>query len=1220
MPKFSVKLQKAHVFGIVSFTGIVLAMLRLSLAITAFTPQNQPIGYVAQDEVTNYSLISGTETLFRSEYKRDYWGGNLYAYPVDAAGNVQTGTGRWNGGAAVHIDLQNFDTGRYIATMKDNGTGIPFRAASLSATQQSTLNTTISGTAYTATQIVNFLRGDRSNEGASALRQRSTALGDIIHTRPYYIADATNPTVFVSANDGMLHAINTADGSERWAYVPSMLISKMKTLAYNPTDATQPFAHDYFADGQISIGNVTIGGTTHRILVGGLGAGGKGLYALDITDSAGLTAASDTDVATKVLWEITPTTVNYATPNKQTGTATTSPLSTAYSKLGYTYGTPILATILFNGAPMNVVIVGNGYNSTATGESYLYIINAATGALIEAVQAGSTGATNPNGILNVAALDTNADGYVDRVYAGDLNGTMWRFNINDSVTTASTSSVLLTLPTPQPITSTPGIGLNPNGGYMVIFGTGKAFTGAYGTYDHTNGVWTTNNTGDLGDTSTYYIYGVWDDPKATGSGVATQVLQERSYSLNGVTTRVRRIAYPEATANWVASGTKYWKVALPAGERVLGEGSFVENGRFYFVGYNPTVTPYQVPGTTTDIYGENWLMELNYLTGGSTATPFLDMNSDLILNNLDRIVYATGDTIPTGSVVGDPILTTAGIPVGKWLSNGVQSQPILVQLTTLNTTLFNQNPDVIFPPTATANTRGVAGGHFDVDNFWGANNKCSNVNSGGGNTATGSISFNYGGTSINPGTLSISIGGTTVLSGNPGGLTARNMASWVVNNANSSAYSFSRSSSSVIITANNPGTAYNATITVSITQNGSRFSYSISNLSGGTNGTALPYSDSNTSCTYVKHVHEYDKTYDKTGLNMLNASLSNYNLSNAISATTNFKVLLMNQYLNPAMQLNLNYPSYNPASSAGYVSVKNYQTGATLDITTVPTYNLSTVGSLVINMPVDAFSIKDWWGNGDLRAGVMSISPGCAWSGSGVGADMYQPVIPPADGVDGPGTAGTTTGARHGGAMTIQIIKDTTPQSAIEQNVAGRPEYGYRVNQANFYTYVLAEYIVYWHHPRNMCYSTSGTAWKLTNNNGDAWNTPALMTGYGWTKAPPPDIAVSTANGTPATGSTDPKLGTFGNAIGCTSTTTVSGNVTTTTTTCTDGTKTVIQQTNNNNGTVTVVTTNYAADGSVLSSSTSVVANASGTVKTGGDERGLQARTGRISWHELIRQ
>ncbi|OGT43581.1 MAG: hypothetical protein A3K00_09515 [Gallionellales bacterium RIFOXYD2_FULL_52_7] len=329
---------------------------------------------------------------------------------------------------------------------------------------------------------------------------------------------------------------------------------------------------------------------------------------------------------------------------------------------------------------------------------------------------------------------------------------------------------------------------------------------------------------------------------------------------------------------------------------------------------------------------------------------------------------------------------------------------------------------------------------------------------------------------------------------------------------------------------------------------------------------------------------------------------------------------MMNQYLSPAVSLHIGNPAYNPASAAGYVSVKNYQASSGLDITTEPTYNRTTIGSLAVNMPVDAFSIKDWWGSGDARSGLHSVSPQCAWNGSGVGADMYQPVIPPANGVDGPGTNGTTSGARHGGTLTVQIIKDTTPNSAIEQNVSGRPEYGYRVKQANFYQYVLVEYIFYWHHPRNMCYNTAGTVWKKTNNNGDAWNTVALMTGNGWTKSPPEDNAVSTANSTPAAGSTDPKLGVLGSTGTVTSTTTtVTGNVTTTAINYTDGTRQTIVQTANSNGTVTITTTMFNADGTVASATTSVVANAAGSVKTGGDERGLQARTGRISWHELIR-
>lgn len=1113
MSKFSLKLQKTQIFGMLAMLGISLAVVKLSLAITAFTPANQPIGYVAQDEVTNYNLTGGQETLFRTEYKRDYWGGNLYAYPVDATGNVQTGTDRWNGGAAVHISAQNWDTGRFIATMSDaaapgTGVGVAFRDTSLSAAQNTSLSATINTTAYTSAQIVNFLRGDLTNASATALRVRSSLLGDIVHSRPYYIADATNPTVFVGANDGMLHAINTADGTERWAYVPSMLISKLKTLAYNPTDATLPYAHDYFVDGQTNIATLSNG---TRVLIGGLGAGGKGLYALNITGSAGLTAASETAVAAKIMWEVTPTTVNYATPQVHTSAAATSASATAYNHLGYTYGTPLIAKINYGGTPMDVIIIGNGYDPAATGESYLYVINATTGALVQAIQAGTAGAANPNGLSSPAALDTNGDTYVDRVYAGDLNGTMWKFDLSSANPSLWSASALLVTSPAQPITTTPGVALHPNGGYMVSFGTGKVFTGAFGTYNHTTSTWTTASTGDLADTSVYYAYGVWDGAPASNTAALTQTLTERSYTFAGATTRVRRST--ANTPNWAAGGTKYWKVALPAGERVIGEGSFTENGRFYFIGYNPTVAPYQVPGTTTDVFGENWLMELNYLTGGSSTTPFLDMDSNLLLNDADRIAYIASDTKPTGKNTGDPILTPNedGIPVGKWLSTGVQSQPILVQLQTLNTTLFNQNPDVIFPPT-TAVSRGVAGGHFDVDNFYGVNNKCSNV--------------------------------------------------------------------------------------------------------GGTTGNLV--SVSNTSCTYVKHEHEYDKKYDKTGVNMLNASQPAYNLSNAIPSTaTNFKVLMMNQYLNPAVSLHIGNASYSPSSAAGYISVKNYQTSATLDITTVPTYNRNTIGSLAINMPVDAFSIKDWWGSGDARAGLHSVSPGCAWSGSGIGADMYQPVIPPANGTDGPGTAATTTGARHNGTLTVQIIKDTTPASAIEQNVAGRPEYGYRVNQANFYQYVLVEYIFYWHHPRNMCYSTSGTAWSQSK----AWNTTALMTGSGWTKAPPPDIAVSTANSPPASGSTDPKLGVLGSTGTVSSTaTSVAGNVTTTTITYTDGTSQKIVQTANADGTVTIVSTMYAVGGAVTSTSTNVVANAAGSVKTGGDERGSQARTGRVSWHELIRQ
>src|SRR3989338_1113479 len=463
MSKFSIRLQKTQIFGLFALLGISIAIIKLAIALTAYTPQNQPTGYVAQDEVTNYRLTSGNETLYRPEYEKEYWSGNLYAYPVAATGTVNTGAERWSGGAKEQIDAQNWDSGRLIATMKDDGTKVAFRAANLSGpdatagTQMASLKATINGTAYDSTAIVNYLRGLRtaeatSNTATSGLRKRSASstgpvLGDTIHSRPYYVSDTTYPTVFVGANDGMLHAINATTGAERWAYVPYMLIGKLKTLAYHPSDTSLPFAHDYFVDGQINIGNISISGTNSRVLVGGLGAGGKGLYALNITGSAGLTAANETDVANKILWEITPTKVNYATPQVYPSTATAS----AYYNLGYVYGTPLIGKIDNGGTQQDVIIVGNGYNDNSSGDyqAYLFVIDAATGKLItkilpDTIATTNSSAASPNGLFNPVALDTDADGNIDLVYAGDLNGTMWKFDLSSTTVSVWSASVLLT--------------------------------------------------------------------------------------------------------------------------------------------------------------------------------------------------------------------------------------------------------------------------------------------------------------------------------------------------------------------------------------------------------------------------------------------------------------------------------------------------------------------------------------------------------------------------------------------------------------------------------------------------------------------------------------------------------------------------------------------------------------------------------------------------------
>ncbi|OGS72450.1 MAG: hypothetical protein A2063_03045 [Gallionellales bacterium GWA2_60_142] len=1349
------KIQPVHTLGIFVFLGLMAAFIKAAFAITAFNPQSQPTGYLGQEVATNGTLTSGNETIFRTEFEKEHWSGNMYAYPVSADGVLNIVAERWAGGIAGHIETQHFSTGRFIGTMKDDGTRVPFLSASLSATQQGTLGTTVNTVSYTSTQIVNFLRGDHSNEGATTLRQRlipqgnsttPTVLGDIIHSKPFYLADATNPTVFVGANDGMLHAINATDGSERWAYVPSMLLSKMKALAANP------YTHDYFVDGQIAIGNASISGVNTRILVGALGAGGKGLYALNIDGSSGLAATSNQQVADKAIWEITPTKINYATPQNDDGTSNAS----AYSNLGYTYGTPQIRTINNGGSPLKVVIIGNGYNNGGDYQAYLYIINAENGRLVRSIKADGTAtnttgtavsdgtALSPNGLFNTLSFDSNSDGYVDRVYAGDLNGTMWKFDLSNADPSSWSASVLHVTSPKQPITATPAAIPHPSGvGYVVNFATGAILTGT----QPTTGI---SPTGDLGDTSTFYVYGIWDGAPASNTTLVQPVLTERCYSTSGVPsdppcptneTRVRRVT--NTPPNWATGGNKGWKVALPVGgERVVGEGSFISSGRYYFSTYNPTIS-YLVPNTTTYVWGENWQMALEATTGGS-VDPFMDLDGNSTITVDDRIHYTATDAevVAVTQTAGTPITTpnVDGIEVGKWVSRGVQSQPTLVKLTALFTTLFNTNPDITLPVTAPVGT-GVSGGHFDEDIYFGAvtasakatatitvgstgstlpatlggiqvdgvtivpaltvaditNGSATSTNADiittkvtGIYTATRSgstitltapsgASFNGKTITILPGTSSgtpgtagiyptglITFGGSGTTSssnsakinndlGSSDAIRVGSTVVWTNNDLTVGKDKSPAQAVTAVVSAIGTGSTVRAYVggdpitptcatqtnkvvclvdtsgnpngkTVSVGSPNSRWgsvTYSTTATAGGTAGTpgtgwsdlapALSTTafsggtDGGTSgdtcasgCKYDTHVHQYDDKYDVTGVNMLNASTTSFNLSRAVPSTSqNFKVIIHNQYLNPAVKLHIGNAAYLQNVDFGYVSIKNYTASATLDLATLPTYNrnpastgdgLTTgpkyIGSLAINMPIDALTAKNWWGNGDVRVGLLPTTPWCVWDAAGsTDGNMYRPVKAPANDatlgypLDGPATKGwsssttpaTAVGLRHGGALTIQIIRDTTPNSAIELNDhLSRPEYGWRVKSALFKDYVLAEYNTYWHHPDGLCFDSST-----------------------WTKTPGPDDGTTSAS-TPAAGSTDPKIGSLSGSGGTVTSVVTSGE--TTTITYVDGSRDIIQKIANANGTVTTITTHFPAgiNGTVVH----VIDSATGAVST----------------------
>jgi type IV pilus assembly protein PilY1 len=315
-----------------------------------------------------------------------------------------------------------------------------------------------------------------------------------------------------------------------------------------------------------------VSGTEKTILVGALGAGGAGLYALDVTTP---TATSETDAASKVLWEITAT--------------------GDFANLGHTYGTPVF-TKLSGGTA--AVIVGNGYMNTGNGHAVLYIINANTGALINAIDTGSGSLASPNGLSTPTLYDTDGDFRPEYAYAGDIDGNLWKFDL-----TNNTSSLLFTTSPVQAITTAPAARSHPNGGQMVAFATGRILT-----------------SGDEIDTSVHYVYGIWDGAPDANNQLLVQALTTSTFDGGGVRT------ISDNAPDWTAGSGHHmgWKFSLPPGERVVGEMPFYNNGRFYFLASNPTI------GT-----GESWLHEVVFHTGGSPLSPIYDLNEDGLFNDAD---------------------------------------------------------------------------------------------------------------------------------------------------------------------------------------------------------------------------------------------------------------------------------------------------------------------------------------------------------------------------------------------------------------------------------------------------------------------------------------------------------------------------------------------------------------------------------------------------------
>ncbi|MBT2141032.1 hypothetical protein KK141_15905 [Dyella sp. LX-66] len=516
---------------------------------------------------------------------------------------------------------------------------------------------------------VDYLRGDRSKE-TTTFRTRNHLLGAIIGSQAVYVSypssgyrntwptgspeqsavagDAADcaaqtpltchtyeafvqnnvsrkPVVYVGANDGMLHAFDasmttdssgnvvptTGAGKELFAYVPRAAYANLGNLTvknnfkFMPTADGIPVTRDVYF-GSATTTPVTTSAGWHTLLVGGLRLGGRGVYALDVTDPSSMGTA-------KVLWEFN---ADAPTQTAWSDGSTSNPGGNP-ANLGYTYGQPNIGR-LNNGKW--VVLVPGGYfpdctkapftgancsSPAAASNTYssLFVLDAQTGKLIRELKtpdASHSGAAS-HGLSSPVLGDYNDDQIDDVAFAGDLDGNLWRYDLSSSDPNnwAVTLAFQPATAGAQPITSMPRLFADPaTNKFIVVFGTGKYL----GVGDNTSGSATTQS-----------VYGIRDNgTTVTRSQLVAQTLSEATADDGKTIAR-------GLTDNPVASTKGGWYFDLGPSTSSAGERVVVTPGALFDTGR--AVIQTLIPGTNDPCNAsiQGALMVVNAATGGANG-------------------------------------------------------------------------------------------------------------------------------------------------------------------------------------------------------------------------------------------------------------------------------------------------------------------------------------------------------------------------------------------------------------------------------------------------------------------------------------------------------------------------------------------------------------------------------------------------------------------------
>ncbi len=553
--------------------------------------------------IASSSTKTDTATLtFVAGFTSGSWVGDMIASPFNAALTGVSDTPRWQlsttfGSGGVNQDFKN----RTVLTSK--GATAALFDSNVSNSSDFAARSGQSD-AVTAIDNIAYLRGDQSKEigqTGGTLRKRAWPIGDIVDSSPAYSED-TN-TVYIGANDGMLHGIDSNTGKVLFSYVPKGLdFTSMASLSATAYD------HHYFVDGQIDVISRANQGNGKNILVGALGRGGRGVFALDVTNPGSMGTSN-------VLWDNT--TQNAATD----------------SDMGY-----VLAPIRIrkgNGGK-TYAFVANGIDS-ANGSAVLYVYELdANGGIVGGAphklvaDAGGSGSTN--GLMSLGMADLNGDGLVDVVYGGDLNGNVWRWDFTG--TSVPSTRVHLFQATDsaskaQPITGGLAVAMDSNGQLFVGFGTGRFIS-------------LSDVPGNAGYVSqTQSVYGLID--AGVPIGLRDQ-LQSRSIASTGLDANGNQTRTFQSQAALTA-GKKGWYMDLPAPERVITAPTILSSGDMYWSSVNPATG-----SNCSSAMGTGFVNHISVFTGTNGGSVGVSTGMPTEVNVTSKLAtVGTGDGLKTQS-------------------------------------------------------------------------------------------------------------------------------------------------------------------------------------------------------------------------------------------------------------------------------------------------------------------------------------------------------------------------------------------------------------------------------------------------------------------------------------------------------------------------------------------------------------------------------------------